>query len=83
MTNKNVLIPIFVQHDNVNLGFLELVMFDLSLKYRRLTTFGCKDIGIIKLKFVTKTQFLSLIMKLPKVLMIMTIDDGIYLNITP
>ena len=29
-----------------------------SLKYRRSATLGCKDIGIRKLEFVAKTQFL-------------------------
>ena len=31
---------------------------NLSLKYQRLTPSGCKDIGISKFGFVTKTQFL-------------------------
>ena len=31
---------------------------NLSLKYHRLTTSGCKDIGIGKFKFVTRTHFL-------------------------
>ena len=30
----------------------------LSLKYLRYTPIGCKDIGIRKSEFVTKTQFL-------------------------
>ena len=34
------------------------VSSSLNLKYHRLTTSGCKDIGIGKFKFVTKTQFL-------------------------
>ena len=32
------------------------------LKYLRSTTMGCRDIGIIKLEFVSKTQLLCLIM---------------------
>ena len=31
---------------------------NISLKYRRLTSLGSKDIGIKKKEFVTKTQFL-------------------------
>ena len=31
---------------------------NLSLKYQKFTPSGCKNIGIRKLKFVTKTQFL-------------------------
>ena len=31
---------------------------NISLKYQRFTTFGSKDIGIIKSEFVEKTQFL-------------------------
>ena len=30
-----------------------------SLKYQRSSTLGCKDIGIEKLEFVAKTQFLQ------------------------
>jgi len=32
---------------------------NLNLKYKRFTKSGCKDIGIKKLEFVAKTQFLS------------------------
>ena len=32
---------------------------NLSLKYQRSTLLGCTDIGIRKLDFVAKTQFLS------------------------
>ena len=32
---------------------------NLSLKYQKFTTLDSKDKGIIKLEFVTKTQFLS------------------------
>ena len=35
---------------------------NLSLKYPRFTTSGCKDIGIIKIQFVAKTQFLCSIL---------------------
>jgi len=31
---------------------------NLTLKYQRLTSSGCKDIGIRKIKLVEKTQFL-------------------------
>ena len=31
-----------------------------NLKYQRFTSSGCRDIGIRKLEFVAKTQFLSL-----------------------
>ena len=31
---------------------------NLNLKYQRFTLSGCKDIGIRKLGFVAKTQFL-------------------------
>ena len=33
---------------------------NLNLKYQRFTSSGCRDIGIRKLGFVAKTQFLSL-----------------------
>ena len=33
--------------------------YNVSLKYQRSTSSGCKDIGITKIEFVTKTQFLS------------------------
>ena len=32
--------------------------YNISLKYQRSTSSGCKDIGITKIEFVTKTQFL-------------------------
>ena len=32
--------------------------YNVSLKYQRATSSGCKDIGITKVEFVTKTQFL-------------------------
>ena len=32
---------------------------NLSLKYQRFTSYGCRDIGIRKLEFVAKTLFLS------------------------
>ena len=32
---------------------------NVSLKYQRLTLYGCKDIGFTKTEFVAKTQFLS------------------------
>ena len=32
---------------------------NLSLKYQRLTSLGCKDKGMIKFEFVAKTQLLS------------------------
>ena len=31
--------------------------YNVSLKYQRSTSSGCKDIGITKIEFVTKTQF--------------------------
>ena len=31
---------------------------NLSLKYQRLETSGCKNIGVRKFEFVAKTQFL-------------------------
>ena len=36
---------------------------NLNLKYQRFTPSGCKDIGIRKSEFVTKTQFLFKICK--------------------
>ena len=36
---------------------------NLSLKYQRFTPLGCKDIGIRKFKFVSKTQFLCFYFK--------------------
>ena len=33
--------------------------YNVSLKYQRSTSSGCKDIGITKIEFVAKTQFLS------------------------
>ena len=35
----------------------------LSLKYLRSTTLGCKDIRIRKFEFVTKTQFLCILLR--------------------
>ena len=32
---------------------------NLSLKYHKFTSSGCKDIGIRKFEFVAKTQFLT------------------------
>ena len=32
--------------------------YNVSLKYQRFTSSGCKDIGITKIEFVAKTQFL-------------------------
>ena len=37
---------------------------DLSWKYQRFTSSGCKDIGIRKFEFVAKTQFLYLLFSL-------------------
>ena len=37
------------------------IVSNLSLKYVRFITSGCKDIEIRKLEFVAKTQFLCLI----------------------
>ena len=34
---------------------------NLSLKYQRLETSGCKDIGMRKFEFVAKTQFLRIV----------------------
>ena len=34
--------------------------YNVSLKYQRSTSSGCKDIGITKIEFVTKTQFLCI-----------------------
>ena len=39
---------------------------NVSLKYLRPTPSSCKDIGIRKLKFVAKTQFLYFIIVLSK-----------------
>ena len=38
---------------------------DLSLKYQRFTSSGCKHIGIRKFEFVANTQFLYLHEKMP------------------
>jgi len=35
-----------------------LISNNISLKYQRFTSFGCRNIGIRKLGFVAKTQFL-------------------------
>ena len=46
--NSNLLIPIFLQPDGVNLWYFNLNVFDLTeyftLKYLRSSTFGCKDL---------------------------------------
>ena len=39
--------------------------YTVSLKYQRFTTSGCRDIGITKIEFVAKTQFLWTIIELP------------------
>ena len=39
--------------------------YNVSLKYQRSTSSGYKDIGITKIEFVTKTQFLSAILQSP------------------
>ena len=38
------------------LAILSIIIY--SLKYQRSTTLGCKDIGILKIDFVTETHFL-------------------------
>ena len=37
--------------------YIVILSYDLSLKYQKFTTPGCKDIWIRKFLFVTKTQF--------------------------
>ena len=39
---------------------------NVSLKYKRFTSSGCKDIRITKIEFVAKTQFLSFDKYVPK-----------------
>ena len=58
--NSDFLIPIFFPPDGVNLWYFKLFSSNriYSLKYLRSKALGCKDIGIEKSKFVTKTQFL-------------------------
>ena len=65
-TNSNFLIPISMQPDVANLWYFKPLIFQTciiwsnrihSLKYLRFTTLGCKDKGIRKSEFVTKTQF--------------------------
>ena len=52
----------FAKPTVVNLRYVNLMNSvrsnNISLKYRRPTPTGCKDIGVRKFKFVTKTQFL-------------------------
>ena len=63
-TNSNVLNPILFQPDCVILGYFKLNIIIIwiniveSVKKLR-STLGCKDIGIRKSEFVTKTQFLK------------------------
>ena len=61
-TNSDFLIPLSFEPYVVNLWYFKLVIFDYnsshSLKCQLSTTLVCKDIGIRKSEFVTKTQFL-------------------------
>ena len=41
-----------------------VILNNISLKYQRFTSFGCRNIGIRKLGFVAKTQFLYFIFDL-------------------
>ena len=51
-------IPISLQSDiSVNLSYFKVRLFDHNSQFE-ITTMGCKDIGIRKLEFVTKTRFL-------------------------
>ena len=63
VTNSDILVPLSLQPDNVNLWYLEFKFVKsnwiYSLKCLRCTTLGCKYIGNRKSKFVAKTQFLS------------------------
>ena len=57
-TNSDFLIPISLQPTVADLRNLEewiMLSDNLSLKYLRFTPLGCKDIEIIKIKFVAKT----------------------------
>ena len=57
---KNFQIPISLQTDDVNLWYLKISLFDVSMfeiSNACLDTV-CKDLGIKKSEFVEKTQFL-------------------------
>ena len=59
-TNLNVLIPISLQPDDVNLWqFQTKIIGPNKIHSLRFTTLRCKDIGIRKSEFVAKTWFLK------------------------
>jgi len=47
------------------------------MKYQKSTIMGCKDIGIRKSKFVTKTQFLSKIFNIVELKKIGGLNSGL------
>ena len=59
-SNSDVLILIFLQPDVVHLIYFKLwiLLYQISLKYLRSTTLGCKDIRIRNSEFVAKTNCL-------------------------
>ena len=58
-TNSSFLIHISLQYDGANLRYFKLKLFNITdFKFEKSKVFDCKEIGIIKYEFLTKTQFL-------------------------